>query len=163
MFLTRLSVNGGIQMHLLRRLAVLSVTALPFLAVMPAYAITMKECSAKYEGARKSGTLNGMKWSDFRVSQCDLKADHNAVPSVPRKADGREKPAAASIEVPRGVTFPSSVDTRFAAETPARQRMKTCRKAYHDNKRANTLGGLRWLQRGGGYYSVCNARLKGSS
>ena len=35
-----------------------------------AQALTMKECSAKYQDAQKSNTLNGMKWNDFRKAQC---------------------------------------------------------------------------------------------
>jgi hypothetical protein len=34
--------------------------------VSPAHALTMKECSAKYQAAKSAGTLGGMKWSDFR-------------------------------------------------------------------------------------------------
>lgn len=34
---------------------------------------------------------------------------------------------------------------------------------YYSNKDADTLNGLRWIQKGGGYYSICNARLKQDS
>ena len=36
--------------------------------------------------------------------------------------------------------------------------MHTCLDQYNANK-AN--GGLNWIQKGGGYYSECNKRLKG--
>ena len=39
-------------------------------AVAPAQALTMKECSAKYKAAESAGTLNGLKWNDFRKAQC---------------------------------------------------------------------------------------------
>jgi hypothetical protein len=29
-------------------------------------ALTMKECSAKYQAAKTAGTLSGQKWNDFR-------------------------------------------------------------------------------------------------
>src|SRR5271170_2051851 len=35
-----------------------------------ALAMTMKECSAKYQSAQQAGTLNGMKWNDFRKTEC---------------------------------------------------------------------------------------------
>ena len=40
----------------------------------PAQALTMKECSAKYKEAKTAGTLNGMKWNDFRKAQCGAEA-----------------------------------------------------------------------------------------
>src|SRR6476469_1379533 len=36
----------------------------------PAEALTMKECGAKYQAAKKDGSLKGMKWNDFRKAQC---------------------------------------------------------------------------------------------
>jgi len=35
-----------------------------------ARALSMTECSAKYKEAKAAGTLNGMKWNDFRKAQC---------------------------------------------------------------------------------------------
>ena len=32
---------------------------------------------------------------------------------------------------------------------------------YNANKAANANGGLKWIVKGGGYYSECNKRLKG--
>jgi ubiquinone biosynthesis protein Coq4 len=34
-----------------------------------AHALSMQECSAKYKAAKDAGTLNGMKWNDFRKAQ----------------------------------------------------------------------------------------------
>jgi hypothetical protein len=59
------------------------------------------------------------------------------------------------------VTFPSKIESKFASETPGKGRMHTCLDAYYSNKDAGTLGGLHWIQKGGGYYSLCNAKLKG--
>ena len=39
-----------------------------------AHALSMKECSAKYKAAKDAGTLNGMKWNDFRKAQCGAEA-----------------------------------------------------------------------------------------
>ena len=38
--------------------------------------------------------------------------------------------------------------------------MHTCLEQYYANKDANALGGLKWIQKGGGFYSLCNAKLK---
>eukprot|EP01042_Synura_sphagnicola_P032161 gene32161-41397_t len=40
------------------------------LAGAPASALTMKECSAKYQDAKKANTLKGQKWNDFRKANC---------------------------------------------------------------------------------------------
>ena len=37
-------------------------------------ALTMKECSAKYQAAKTAGTLGGQKWNDFRKTQCGTDA-----------------------------------------------------------------------------------------
>jgi hypothetical protein len=39
--------------------------------------------------------------------------------------------------------------------------MHTCVDQYNANKETNGNGGLKWIQKGGGYYSECNKRLKG--
>jgi hypothetical protein len=41
-------------------------------------------------------------------------------------------------------------------------RMETCLDQYKENKATNGNGGLKWIQKGGGYYSECNKRLKGA-
>ena len=38
--------------------------------------------------------------------------------------------------------------------------MQTCLAQYKANKATNGNGGLKWIQKGGGYYSECNTRLK---
>ncbi len=39
--------------------------------------------------------------------------------------------------------------------------MHTCLAQYKANKAGNGNGGLKWIEKGGGYYSECNKRLKG--
>jgi hypothetical protein len=39
--------------------------------------------------------------------------------------------------------------------------MHTCLDQYNTNKTGTGNGGLKWIQKGGGYYSECNKRLKG--
>jgi hypothetical protein len=62
---------------------------------------------------------------------------------------------------PKNVVFPKAVSSKYATETPAKQRMHTCLDQYRTDKSGNALGGLKWIQKGGGFYSLCNAKLKG--
>ena len=56
--------------------------------------------------------------------------------------------------------FPSAVAPKYRDETPGKARMRTCLDQYRLNKAANANGGLKWVERGGGYYSECNQRLR---
>ena len=47
----------------------------------------MKECSAKYKEAKAAGTLNGMKWNDFRKSQCGAEATAPPAAGTPPAAE----------------------------------------------------------------------------
>jgi len=53
------------------------------------------------------------------------------------------------------------VSTKYSNESPGRARMHTCRDQYNANKPGNANGGLRWIQKGGGYWSECDKQLKG--
>ncbi|TIO28552.1 MAG: hypothetical protein E5X89_33575, partial [Mesorhizobium sp.] len=48
--------------------------------------LTAKECSTKYQAAKAAGTLNGMKWNDFRKSECAAGASAAAEPAETPKA-----------------------------------------------------------------------------
>lgn len=120
--------------------------------------LTMKQCSAKYQAAKDAGTDGGAKWNDFRKAECGPGAD-----AVALSTDGNSEPAAPTTAAPKGVKFPSAVSAKFSSESPGKARMHTCLEQYHAAKDANALGGLKWVQKGGGYYSLCNARLKGNS
>lgn len=123
--------------------------------------LTMAQCSAKYQAAKSDGTLNGMKWNDFRKAACGAHAsDDETVPSVD-EANYDGEPAKPTTKAPRGVKFPTAVSKKYSSESPGKARMHTCLDQYYANKDADTLGGLKWIQKGGGFYSLCNARLKG--
>jgi len=123
--------------------------------------LTMAECSSKYQAAKTAGTLGGQKWNDFRKAQCGPgAADDETVPSVD-EANYKGEPAAPTTKAPRGVKFPTAISNKYANETPGKARMHTCLDQYYANKDADALGGLKWIQKGGGFYSLCNARLKG--
>ncbi|MFC4625713.1 antifreeze protein [Daeguia caeni] len=120
--------------------------------------LSMKQCSAKYQAAKEAGTDNGMKWNDFRKAECGPGADPVAL-----STDGDKEPPAPTIAAPKGVKFPSAISAKYANEPAGKARMHTCLDQYHALKDANALNGLKWVQKGGGYYSLCNARLKGNS
>ena len=42
--------------------------------VAPAQALTMKECSVKFNNAKTAGTLGTTTWNDFRKAQCGTDA-----------------------------------------------------------------------------------------
>ena len=123
--------------------------------------LSMAECSARYQAAKAGNSLNGMKWNDFRKAQCGANAaDDDTVPN-PTEATYDSEPETPKVKAPRGVKFPSAVAGKYSSETPGKARMHTCLDQYYANKDADALGGLKWIQKGGGFYSLCNARLKG--
>jgi hypothetical protein len=134
-----------------------------------AQALSMTECSAKYKAAKDAGTLNGMKWNDFRKAQCGSDAAAPAAAPAPATASApaaapAPKPAPAPAPVATGnAVFPNAVDSKYSKESAGKARMETCLDQYKANKAGNGNGGLKWIQKGGGYYSECNKRLKGTA
>lgn len=157
-------------MTIARLAAVAALTLTPFLFVSGAHAATMAECSAKYKAAQTAGTLNGMKWNDFRKAQCGADAPATQTAATPDAAEptaanteNMAEPAAPTAVAPKGVAFPKAVDKKYASETPGKARMHTCLDQYKANKASNTLQGLTWIKKGGGFYSICNSKLKVAS
>ncbi len=129
-----------------------------------AQALTMQECSAKYKAAKEAGTFGGMKWNDFRKAQCGGTAAAAPAPATGQTTTTPAKPAAAPAPAPiaaGGATFPSAVSSKYSGESAGKARMHTCLDQYNANKANNGNGGLKWIEKGGGYYSECNRRLKG--
>jgi len=95
-----------------------------------------------------------------------------AVPAAPvvapapanplKKAPASNKPVAPAVAAtPSTAVFPSAISPAHASEKPGKARLKTCLDQYNANKATNANGGLKWIQKGGGYYSECTKRLKG--
>lgn len=137
-----------------------------FAAAPGAQALTMKECSAKYKAAQGAGTLNGMKWNDFRKAECGSDASAAPAETAAPASTTAAKPATrtAAPAAAGNAVFPSSVSSKYAKESAGKARMHTCLDQYNANKagNGNGNGGLKWIQKGGGYYSECNKRLKGA-
>lgn len=137
-----------------------AAAAITWIAITPAHALTMKECSTKYEAAKSAGTLKGMNWNAFRKEQCGPDATAAAAPAAksPTAAPmSQYRPPAANT--PGSATFPSAISPKYKDQTAGKARMRTCLDQYEANKTANANGGLKWIQKGGGYYSQCNKRL----
>jgi len=146
-------------------------------ATAPAQALTTQECSAKYQAAKTAGTLNGQKWNDFRKAQCGADATPApaaaaapaapAAPAPTAEAKPKKEAAPAAPTLAPAATgnavFPNAVDPKYAKESAGKGRMHTCVDQYNSNKTTNGNGGLKWIEKGGGYYSECNKRLKGAA
>lgn len=130
------------------------------LATMPLSALTMRECSAAYKFAQGSGTLGGLSWQEFRKARCGPGAP--APGAVPGGAAAKPGPAPGGSAYMSGALFPSAIAPKYRDETAGKARMHTCLDQYRLNKASNANGGLKWVEKGGGYYSECNRRLKGN-
>ena len=156
----------SIQAKILCAVAVTGFAALVVSA--PAQALSTQECSAKYKAAKAAGTLGDQKWNDFRKAQFGADATPAAAPAAapaapaaPKEAKKEAAPAAAPAAPSGPAVFPSAVDPKYAKESAGKGRMHTCVDQYNANKATGGNGGLKWIEKGGGYYSECNKKLKG--
>ena len=127
----------------------LGVTAL---AANSAQALSSKECSAKYKAAKEAGTLNGMKWNEFRKAQCGADAAAEPMPAPPPPPPAAEKPMA-----------PPPAAGAPAAKTgsPGRQaylaRLHACSAEWKALKASGKRpAGLHWPQ----FWHECDVRKK---
>jgi hypothetical protein len=98
-------------------------------------ALSITACSVKYLEAKVAGKLNGRKWVDFRRDECGQK-DTTAV-------------------------FPTVISPKYAGEKDLdKARKETCADQFTANKATNGNGGLKWIEKDGGYYGECISRLK---
>jgi hypothetical protein len=129
-------------------------------------ALTAKECSAKYQAAKTAGSLGGKTWNQFRKTECaEAEAAPAAAPATapaaPAPAAAKPAPAAAkpATTATGPAVFPNAVDPKYKSESAGKARMHTCLDQYKANKATNGNAGLKWIEKGGGYYSECNKHL----
>jgi hypothetical protein len=96
---------------------------------------TVPGCALKYLAAELEGKLKGRKWKAFRQEEC----------------------GASTVLV----VFPSTIAPKYSGETPDKARTHTCADQFTANKATNGNGGMKWIEKSGGYYSECVVRLKG--
>src|SRR5690606_31314646 len=89
----------------------------------PASALTMAECSTKYNAAKDAGSLNGQTWNQFRKAECAADASPAAAAEPAKKATTK---AATEADAPKGLTT------------------KECSTKYQAAKDAGTLNGMKW-------------------
>jgi hypothetical protein len=99
-------------------------------------ALSIPACSARYLEGKVAGKLKGVKWTDFRRDECGAK-DTTAV-------------------------FPTAISPKYSNEKDLdKARTLTCADQFKANKATDANGGLKWIERDGGYYGECVIRLKG--
>ena len=88
--------------------------------------------------AEVSGKLKGRKWKEFREQECG--------------------------ESIMEAVFPTMIAPKYSGAAPDKARTLTCADQFNANKAnkaANANGGLKWIEKSGGYYGECVSRLKG--
>jgi hypothetical protein len=127
----------------------------------------MKICGEKWQAAKASGATNGATWPKF-LADCrsNLLAPAVTPPASAPAQVGKPNPKPVSVPPASaklaGVPiFPSVISAKFAELRPAQARQKTCSAQYQANKTTGGNAGLNWLEKGGGYWSQCNKKLKG--
>ena len=85
--------------------------------------------------AEVAGKLKGRKWKEFREEEC--------------------------AESTTQAVFPSVIAPKYSGASPDKARTLTCADQFNANKATNANGGLKWIEKSGGYYGECVSRLKG--
>ena len=111
------------------------------------------------KNTRANTQANTRSRSATKTSKTPAEKNAAEMAQTPSPSQGAKMPATAPIRS-GAVVFPSSVSPRYANLKPGKARFRTCLDQYNANKANNGNGTLRWIQRGGGYYSECNAKLK---
>lgn len=116
-------------------------------ATVPAQALTSKECSAKYQAAKAAGTLNGMKWNDFRKAECAGEAPAAAPASAAESKPAMEPKTAAT---PAAKPATGGRAAMYARERACGAEWKTMKA---EGKRPP---GMKWPQ----FWHECDVRMK---
>ncbi len=98
-------------------------------------AISTPACYVKFLETKVAGKLNGKKWTDYRRDVC-----------------GAHETTA---------VFPTAIAPKYTSEKDLDKALtKTCADQFTANKAGNANGGLKWVEKDGGYYAECISRLK---
>jgi hypothetical protein len=82
-------------------------------------------------------------------------------PPAPAKEPAASHAHAARVPDKSGpAKFPSAIAANYAKDPAGKARRETCLEQYKANKSTGENGGLKWIQKGGGYFSVCSRKLK---
>lgn len=132
-----------------------------------------KECHQQFEAAKKAGNVKGQTFKEYKAAFCKEETAQKKPEKVEnRKGDTQKNPDSGKVTnkkaadkdavapVTGNAVFPNSVDKKYASEKDGAARMHTCLDQYKANKANNKNDGLKWIQKGGGYYSECIKHLK---
>ena len=126
----------------------LGVTAL---AANSAQALSSKECSAKYKAAKEAGTLNGMKWNEFRKAQCGADAAAEPAPAAKQRRFRRRGEDSSTAYGGAGR------ENRFAGQTSvSRPPPRLLRRLEDAESVGKAPEGLNWPQ----FWHECDVRKK---
>lgn len=155
-----------------------------------AHAAEGKVCYEQFSEAKKAGKLTEKNFKEYKAAHCDAKgavntskpattnetnkgvapaggASNNVPAKEAAKEPGKESAKKDTVEkapvIAGDVVFPDKIDSQFDKEKEGTARMHTCQKQYNANKASAKNGGLKWIQKGGGYYSECNKHLKSAA
>jgi hypothetical protein len=96
---------------------------------------TVPGCALRYMAAEVAGKLKGRKWKEFRQEECGTSTTQ--------------------------AVFPTTIAAKYSGINPDKARTLTCADQFNANKAANANGGMKWIEKSGGYYGECVSRLKG--
>ncbi|MGH6738152.1 MAG: hypothetical protein ACREDY_03805 [Bradyrhizobium sp.] len=112
-----------------------AVPGSPISAPAKKSSLSTPACSVRFLEAKVAGKLNGRTWADFRRDECGEK-ETTAV-------------------------FPTAISPKYSNEKDIdKARRQTCADQFTANKATHANGGLKWIERDGGYYGECVSRLK---
>jgi hypothetical protein len=98
-------------------------------------AVSTPGCYVKFLETKVAGKLNGKKWTEYRRDVCGA----HEITAV----------------------FPTVIAPKYAGEKDLDKALtKTCADQFTANKATNANGGLKWVEKDGGYYAECINRLK---
>lgn len=161
-----------------------SVIALSAAFMPSAHATSAKECYSNFRAAKKAGSLNGQDYKTYKATECgDAATAAPATAATPAASAtapatttaaapvttaapavapaSTAAPVAKSVPVSTsGAVFPSAISSKYSTLSAGKARMKTCVDQYNANKASGSNGGLKWIVKGGGYWSECNTHLK---
>jgi hypothetical protein len=123
--------------------------------LLPTKADASTQCFLGVEDAQKQDGAAEPYIRLVRLAHCPHPVKHH------RRVRKRSKVRPLAVTDSGPPVVPSALEPRYGALTPGKARMKTCLDQYRANKIAGKNGGMVWTRKGGGYYSSCNARLKG--
>jgi hypothetical protein len=148
----------------------------------------LQTCNAEWNAMKANNTVGDKKYADFRkeclartAAEPTAGAPAGEVPAAaepgpaakpaapPRRTAAPARAPAAEPAAPPAAAgepvFPAAVSSKYSTESAGRARMHTCLDQYNENKAGGATGngGLKWIEKGGGYYSECNKRLKGNA